>query len=86
MSHEVVFYPSGRGKARCPTDPNYPDGKRIDLGVLPNCDVTLPYPAPECGHFRITCKSCGVSIVATAAGRTDDPRSITVPCDVGRIN
>lgn len=81
MNHEVTFCPSGRGKARCPPDPNYPEGKRIDLGVLPNCAVELPYPAPECGQFVVACGECKASVVVTAAGRPDDPRSVTVPCD-----
>lgn len=91
MKHEVTFHPSGRGKAQCPSDPDYPNGKRIDVGGEPKCEVSLPYPAPECGHFLVTCKTCPASLVITAAGRRDDPVSVTVPCRViditgGRAN
>lgn len=86
MSFDVRFCPSGRGKARCPPDPDFPDGKKIDLGILPNCEARLPYPAPECGHFLVTCKSCGASVAVTAAGRLDDPVSVTVPCKTSTLN
>jgi len=86
VSHKVVFCPSGRGKARCPPDPAYPNGKKIDLEIQPNCEVQLPYPAPECGQFVITCNDCKAAVIATAAGRPDDPVSITVPCDTAAIN
>lgn len=84
MSFEVEFIPSGRGKAQCPPDPNYPNGIKLDLrqhvGVLPSCEVKLPYPAPECGSFAVHCKECDFNAVVTAAGRPDDPTSLTIPC------
>jgi hypothetical protein len=81
-SHSVTFVPSGRGKARCAPDPDYPRGKHVDAsdGHLMVCRVTLPYPAPECGHFLVECEQCGLSAAVTAAGRPDDPLDVRVPC------
>lgn len=84
--HTVTFICSGRGKAQCAPDPDYPHGKAIDFCEgRTHCNVTLQYPAPECGHFLIQCNLCKVSIAITAAGRPDDPTSITLPCDLTRI-
>ena len=79
---EKTFIASGRGKAQCASDPDYPNGKDIDCtgGRQPSCKVDLPYPAPECGHFLVTCEACQLRVVITAAGRPDDPKSITIPC------
>lgn len=76
------FVPSGRGKAQCPPDPAYPDGVSVNA-TRPGeegCVTELPYPAPECGHWRICCATCGMTVVVTAAGRPDDPRELTIPC------
>lgn len=82
MSFTVEFVASGRGKAQCPPNPAYPDGIRLNQCPqgAPSCTVELPYPAPECGHWRAECKECGFSIAVTAAGRADDPRSVTIAC------
>jgi len=82
--HQVNFIPSGRGKAQCAPDPNYPNGKavRAPEGVFPVCKVTLPYPAPECGFFAVACTVCKTGVVITAAGRPDDPVSVEIPCTV----
>lgn len=78
---EINFVRSGRGKARCAPDARYPDGVTIDLaGPAPGCRVLLPYPAPECGYFRVECRTCGMGVYITAAGRPDDPRIVSVPC------
>jgi hypothetical protein len=65
-------------------DPNYPHG--IDLNVAmgrsPSCAVKLPYPAPRCGMYHVECKTCGQDIILTTAGRPDDPRSVTMACQV----
>lgn len=80
--HTVEFIPSGRGKAQCPPDPEYPNGIDVNATVpgQASCTVYLPYPAPECGHFKVVCGLCGTSVAITAAGRPDDPRSVTIPC------
>jgi hypothetical protein len=83
MSHSVTFRPSGRGKAQCAPDPEYPNGIELDLrgeAGLPSCLVPLKYPAPECGVWMVDCSSCSILIAVTAAGRPDDPRSVQIPC------
>jgi hypothetical protein len=67
--HQIKFVASGRGKAQCAPNPDFPEGISFDLaGPLTSCDVHLPYPAPECGHFEVLCDLCGYSIALTAAG------------------
>lgn len=82
----VVFRPSGRGKAQCPPNPNFPSGIAIDGSDpgKPACLFTLPYPAPECGCWEVRCQTCGMSLAITAAGRPDDPVSVRVSCLEGR--
>lgn len=82
MSIQVTFKPSGRGKARCPPDPRYPNGIAINAATPDrrSCYVTLPYPAPECGFWVVNCEQCGLSMAVTAAGRPDDPISIIISC------
>lgn len=79
---EVTFHPSGRGKAQCPANPDYPNGISLTgmFGSAPVCLFDIPYPAPECGHWTIACKKCGITVAATAAGRADDPINIEVAC------
>jgi hypothetical protein len=75
-----------RGRvAQCPPNPDYPDGQDIDisLGAATTCEAELPYPAPRCGIWIVTCPGCGLSLGFTAAGRIDDPRRIKVPCKAG---
>lgn len=76
----VKFVPSGSGKARCDPNPNYPNGLDIKIDRNPYCFVALPYPAPECGHWSLLCERCGLTVVVTAAGRSDDPKSVEIPC------
>jgi hypothetical protein len=85
-THEVRFVASGRGKAQCAPDPDYPHGvevkmdqkslKRFGAPSKP-CVVKLPYPAPECGWWDVT---CGLTMAITATGRVDDPVSAELPC------
>jgi hypothetical protein len=79
---KVKFFPSGRGKAQNPPDPEFPKGVHIraPAGVTHTCRVELPYPAPECGMFSIACERCGLTVMITAAGRVDDPVSVELPC------
>lgn len=82
MSHHVTFVKSGRGKAQCAPNPDYPNGIKIVITDDVKCKVDLPYPAPECGHWSIHCSACGLTVAVTAAGRPDDPISIEIPCNV----
>lgn len=75
----VTFVPSGRGKARCPADPDFPYGKALDMcNGAPGEWVELPYPAPECGMFVIAGAQIE-SVAVTAAGRADDPTKVKLP-------
>ena len=75
----VTFVPSGRGKAQCPVNPDFPYGKALDLCAgKPGVWVELPYPAPECGAFIIAGERID-SVAVTAAGRADDPTKVKVP-------
>lgn len=71
-----------RGReAQCPPDPAYPDGKDVDISFgAKACETRLPFPAPRCGVWIVTCSDCGLSVGFTAAGRVDDPRRVRVPC------
>lgn len=92
MKHTVKFIPSGRGKAQCPANPDFPNG--IDINATtspeqPSCKVDLPYPSPECGLVSVRCSLCRTSVLLTAAGRPDDPKSVTIPCNsdaMGAVN
>lgn len=88
MKHDVVFRPSGRGKAQCPPDPNYPNGIELDCSTPPagaTCLVGLPYPAPECGLWMVHCNQCAITIAVTTAGRPDDPISVRMDCGMSSI-
>ena len=76
----VTWYGAGR-KAQCPPNPQYPKGVDVDVsqGRL-SCSTALPYPAPECGYWTVRCHACQWMGAITAAGRADDPRSVTIPC------
>ena len=80
--HVIRFMPSGRGQARCPSNPAYPRGIALPLspGVQDSCFIVLPYPAIECGVWMVTCPDCGCTAAITAAGRADDPISFYMPC------
>jgi hypothetical protein len=82
MSFDIQFEPSGRGKARCPSNPEFPTGKDIDVsaGQFATCLVTLPYPSPECGIQIVRCNTCQFSAALTVAGRPDDPKTVKLPC------
>lgn len=89
--HQVSFHASGRGKARCASNPAFPDGITINLVNLAEepepqntCCVELPYPAPECGHILVVCTACVWRLAISAAGRADDPRTLIVPCGAMR--
>lgn len=71
-----------RGPPQHPANPAYPNGMDVDR-VMPgaaSCRAELPYPAPERLVWRVRCRRCGYVLAITAAGRPDDPRSVTLPC------
>ncbi len=69
-------------KATQPPNPAYPLGIDVVVNKGPGdtCKVALPYPAPAIGMHVVECPTCGSRAVITAAGRPDDPRSVTMPC------
>lgn len=71
-----------RGPPQCLPDPAYPDGIDVEATApgVPSCKVNLPYPAPERLVWSVRCRRCGYTAAVTAAGRPDDPRSVTLPC------
>jgi hypothetical protein len=82
MTIDVVFLDSGRDP-QCKPDQKYPDGMTINLAEHASqetCTKNLPYPAPRCGIYMVTCTICGYSAALTVAGRPDDPRILTIPC------
>jgi hypothetical protein len=82
MNAVIEFHKSGRGNAQCPSDPQYPNGVVVDGSQdgQSRCTAILPYPATECGAWHILCRDCKLSLVITAAGRRDDPVSVTANC------
>ena len=81
-----VTWVSTGGKAKCPPNPNYPNGIVVDVRTRPDpqfgCKVDLPYPSPGIGQYHVRCRVCGVSVGCTAAGRADDPHSLVLPCNL----
>lgn len=72
----------GKREPQCQPNPAYPTGVDCDLslGAETTCSTMLPYPAPRCGVFIVECKTCGLRVGVTTAGRPDDPRSVKVAC------
>jgi hypothetical protein len=79
---EIFWIDAGR-EPKVKPDPAYPNGIDLDMsrGRLEYCETVLPYPAPRCGHFVVTCKTCGTDALITTAGRPDDPRSLKLACN-----
>jgi hypothetical protein len=79
---KVEWIDSGLDPKQKP-NPKFPDGIDLDVsgGVEPWCKVKLPYPAKRIGHYYVECDICGTNALITTAGRSDDPRSITLPCN-----
>ena len=67
-------------------DPAYPDGINLDQssGQRPACRVILSYPAIGRGSHFGFCELCGNSFMVLANGAVDDPRSVTVACELVR--
>lgn len=71
-----------RGPPQHPANAAYPNGVDVQEAApgVPSCRVDLPYPAPERLVWSVRCRRCGFTLAITAAGRADDPRTVTVPC------
>lgn len=69
---------------KCAPNPAFPLGIDLDVsdGAELACVTSLPYPAKRIGAFVIRCDVCGMSVGCTTAGRSDDPRSIKIPCKI----
>lgn len=78
---DIVWIDAGM-EPQCAPNPAYPNGIDIDAsnGAEHTCVAELPYPAARIGAYKVTCNKCGVSAGCTTAGRTDDPRSLRLPC------
>ena len=82
MTDFDVSFLSHNRKPVCSPDPSFPNGKDFDAcpDARVSCIAELPYPAECCGVWMVTCKSCGLRVGITAAGRPDDPRTVRLPC------
>lgn len=78
----IIWRDAGK-EPQCAPNPDYPKGKDVDVswGAKQTCKADLPYPARRIGAYVLKCRICGYTAGCTTAGRPDDPRSITVPCN-----
>jgi len=78
----------GGREPQCAPDPRFPNGIDVDTsaGAARTCSIDLPYPAKRCGTYIIRCSVCGIADGITTAGRSDDPRRVTVPCFAHVLN
>lgn len=79
-----VKWIDGQREPKCAPNPAYPKGIIIDLSkaTTVTCTAELPYPAPRCGYFLVTCTVCNSTNIITTAGRPDDPRQVIIPCEL----
>lgn len=77
----IKWIDSGR-EPKCAPNPAFPNGVEVDLsgGSANTCIAELPYPARRCGIYMIDCKTCGLHVGVTTAGRADDPRNVKLAC------
>lgn len=67
--------------AKCPPNPDYPDGKVITAPPGETyCNLPLLHPAPGVGTWIVTCNRCGLKLAITTAGRPDDPKAVQAIC------
>jgi hypothetical protein len=80
----VTWLDEGR-RPQYPPNPIYPNGIEVDCsdGAAVTCTQALPYPAKGCGKYFLVCETCGRTILITATGQADDPRSVKVACKIG---
>jgi len=78
---KITWIDHGR-EPKHPPDPAFPAGLDVDVSrdAAVTCKAILPYPARRCGYFAVLCNTCGTRVVASTAGRPDDPRSIRIAC------
>lgn len=78
---DIKFHSHNR-KARCVPNPAYPHGIDVDMshGAALTCKTEIPYPAKCVGAWIVECNTCGLLVAITAAGRSDDPRCVVLPC------
>ena len=83
---KIKWHDSGR-EPQCKPNPAFPEGVDLDCshGQSPACKADLPYPAKRCGFYLVECIFCGTNVAITTAGRPDDPRSVVLPCERGRV-
>lgn len=77
----VRWVDSGR-EPLCGPNPSFLEGRDLDVsqGAERACVLELPYPARRCGVYVIECKTCGLAVGFTTAGRPDDPRRVKFAC------
>ncbi|MCC6776691.1 MAG: hypothetical protein IT537_08655 [Hyphomicrobiales bacterium] len=82
MSSFNIEWIDAQREPAMPPNPSYPNGVDIDGsgGAAVTCEVSLPYPAARCGAFIIECRTCGLKVAVTTAGRADDPKTIKLAC------
>lgn len=77
----LTWLDEGR-RTQHPPNPAYPNDIEVDCsgGAAVTCTQTLPYPAKGCGQYFLVCETCGRTILITATGQPDDPRSVKIAC------
>jgi len=65
-------------------NPACPNGIDVDCSgnAKETCTLSLPYPAKGCGQYLVVCEICRRTIIVTATGHSDDPRSVKLACKV----
>lgn len=78
----TIVWLDGGDEAEYSPNPAYPNGVDLvdNLEARSHCITRLPYPAPRCGSWSVTCRKCRKSVYVTTAGRADDPCSLSVAC------
>ncbi len=73
-----------RRQAQHPSNSAYPNGIEVDCSdsAAETCTQALPYPGKSCGQHFVVCETCGRTILITATGQADDPRSVKVACKI----